>query len=294
MELIVRREVAAMQPMRPKGLRAGYAEVFGETTSANNKTRLTRHIAWRLQALAQGGPSERRRRRAEGPANGADLRMSPPRFRAADTSRGAAPAAAVARAITGSHRNDFLFFRIAGNGGRPMSQANRPGPRATLPLIRCAISTRKSTEEGLEQESNNLDARRVARGVRAQPVRRGRPLALTRTVEGYANKVPIREPPREGAGPSTFRFERISMSGMSTATTTTLLRGVVGRSAALADGLPRPGGAASVQSPLRYKSDVYKSRNIEVPQHLVKRQATGSPESPMWPTRWVELGHAPA
>ena len=41
-----------------------------------------------------------------------------------------------------------------------MSQANRSGPRATLPLVRCAIYTRKSTEEGLEQEFNSLDAQR--------------------------------------------------------------------------------------------------------------------------------------
>jgi site-specific DNA recombinase len=30
----------------------------------------------------------------------------------------------------------------------------------TLPLVRCAIYTRKSTEEGLEQEFNSLDAQR--------------------------------------------------------------------------------------------------------------------------------------
>ena len=32
-----------------------------------------------------------------------------------------------------------------------MNSANRVGPRSTLPLVRCAIYTRKSTEEGLEQ-----------------------------------------------------------------------------------------------------------------------------------------------
>src|SRR5215475_1834650 len=31
---------------------------------------------------------------------------------------------------------------------------------ASLPLVRCAIYTRKSTEEGLEQEFNSLDAQR--------------------------------------------------------------------------------------------------------------------------------------
>jgi site-specific DNA recombinase len=37
---------------------------------------------------------------------------------------------------------------------------NPNGSRATLPLVRCAIYTRKSTEEGLEQEFNSLDAQR--------------------------------------------------------------------------------------------------------------------------------------
>src|SRR6476620_6019800 len=31
---------------------------------------------------------------------------------------------------------------------------------ATLPLVRCAVYTRKSTEEGLQQEFNSLDAQR--------------------------------------------------------------------------------------------------------------------------------------
>jgi site-specific DNA recombinase len=33
-------------------------------------------------------------------------------------------------------------------------------PRATVPVVRCAVYTRKSTEEGLEQEFNSLDAQR--------------------------------------------------------------------------------------------------------------------------------------
>src|SRR5450756_2279669 len=41
-----------------------------------------------------------------------------------------------------------------------MNQANSPAQRSTLPLVRCAIYTRKSTEEGLEQEFNSLDAQR--------------------------------------------------------------------------------------------------------------------------------------
>ncbi len=39
---------------------------------------------------------------------------------------------------------------------------DRAWPRATLPLVRCAVYTRKSTEEGLEQEFDSLDAQREA------------------------------------------------------------------------------------------------------------------------------------
>jgi site-specific DNA recombinase len=37
---------------------------------------------------------------------------------------------------------------------------NSKKPAGTLPLVRCAVYTRKSTEEGLEQEFNSLDAQR--------------------------------------------------------------------------------------------------------------------------------------
>ena len=69
MELNVHKEVAALQRQGAKQLRARYAEVFGETTAANNKVWLIRRIAWRLQALAEGDLSERARRRAEELAN---------------------------------------------------------------------------------------------------------------------------------------------------------------------------------------------------------------------------------
>ena len=38
---------------------------------------------------------------------------------------------------------------------------DRRGP-APVPVVRCAVYTRKSTEEGLEQEFNSLDAQREA------------------------------------------------------------------------------------------------------------------------------------
>jgi hypothetical protein len=163
MELNLPKEVAALQRLGAKQLRGRYADVFGETTAANNKIWLIRRIAWRLQALAEGDLSERARRRAEELGNDADLRMNPPRPKVADAPRATAtPAAvlplrdarlprvgsvlvrqyrgqtlqvrvradgfefegaafpslsAVAKAITGSHCNGYLFFRITGKGG---------------------------------------------------------------------------------------------------------------------------------------------------------------------------------
>jgi hypothetical protein len=82
MHLNVGKEVAALQRMTVKELRAKYAEAFGEDTPANNKGWLIKRIAWRLQALAEGDLSERARRRAAELANDADLRLSPPKAKA--------------------------------------------------------------------------------------------------------------------------------------------------------------------------------------------------------------------
>src|SRR5262245_22684873 len=82
MHLNVGKEVAALQRMTVKELRARYGEAFGEETNANNKGWLIKRIAWRLQALAEGGLSERARQRATELANDADLRLSPPKAKA--------------------------------------------------------------------------------------------------------------------------------------------------------------------------------------------------------------------
>ncbi len=60
-------------------LRDKHLEVFGEESRCHHKAALQKRIAWRLQALAEGGLSERARRRAEELANDADLRMRAPR-----------------------------------------------------------------------------------------------------------------------------------------------------------------------------------------------------------------------
>ncbi len=79
MMLIIGREIAALRRMTPKGLRARYAEIFGEPTRSGNREFLIKRIAWRLQSQAEGGLSERARRRAEQLARDADLRLTPPK-----------------------------------------------------------------------------------------------------------------------------------------------------------------------------------------------------------------------
>lgn len=78
----VGQEVAALARMTVKQLKQKYAEVFGEDTNGNNKAWLVKRIAWRLQARAEGGLSERARQRAAELANDADLRLSPPKAKA--------------------------------------------------------------------------------------------------------------------------------------------------------------------------------------------------------------------
>ncbi len=72
-------QLRELQRLTTPQLRGRYAAVFGEHTPANNRTWLIKRIAWRLQALAEGGLSERARRRAAELADDADLRMNPPR-----------------------------------------------------------------------------------------------------------------------------------------------------------------------------------------------------------------------
>ena len=74
----VTRELAALEQMTVGQLHERYAEVFGETVRSRHKHYLIRRIAWRLQANAEGGLSERALRRADELANVADVRVTPP------------------------------------------------------------------------------------------------------------------------------------------------------------------------------------------------------------------------
>lgn len=83
MALNVGKEVAALQRMTVRELRARYAEVFGEETRAGNKAWLVKRIAWRLQSRAEGDLTERARQRAAELADDADVRLSPPKAKPA-------------------------------------------------------------------------------------------------------------------------------------------------------------------------------------------------------------------
>ncbi len=78
MTLDLDRQVAALRQMTIGQLRARYAQLTGEPSRARHKEQLLRRIAWRLQALAEGGLSERARRRAAELARDADLRLGHP------------------------------------------------------------------------------------------------------------------------------------------------------------------------------------------------------------------------
>lgn len=73
-------EILTLDGMSAAQLRTRYAEVFGEESRSGNRRWLVRRIAWRLQSQAEGGLTERARRRAEELARDEDLRVRPPRF----------------------------------------------------------------------------------------------------------------------------------------------------------------------------------------------------------------------
>jgi hypothetical protein len=78
MDPAVIAEIEELRQMKVSALRLKYRETFGEESRSSNKQFLFRRIAWRLQAKAEGGLSERIRRRALEIADDADLRIRAP------------------------------------------------------------------------------------------------------------------------------------------------------------------------------------------------------------------------
>lgn len=79
MEIAIDQQIDELGRVTVAQLRQKYVEVFGEESRSNHKQYLFRRIAWRIQALAEGGLPERARRRAMELANDADLRIRAPK-----------------------------------------------------------------------------------------------------------------------------------------------------------------------------------------------------------------------
>ena len=78
MDAKVIAEIGEIRKMKAAALRIRYRELFGEESRSSNRQFLFRRIAWRLQANAEGGLSERARQRALEIADDADLRVRAP------------------------------------------------------------------------------------------------------------------------------------------------------------------------------------------------------------------------
>lgn len=159
MKTTVANEVARLEKMSVNQLAKRFEEVFGEECRSRHKRYLVRRIAWRLQANAEGGLTDRARQRAEELADDAEIRVTPPREKKKSSNDEPAVAtipvvsgrdtrlpppgnwierdykgrtirvlvvadgfefegtrykslSAIAKAVTGSHMNGFLFFRL--------------------------------------------------------------------------------------------------------------------------------------------------------------------------------------
>ena len=122
--LNIQEEVALMQQMTPGQLQQRYADLFGEPTRSRNKAHLIRKIAWRMQAMAEGGLSERARLRAEELANDADVRVTAPKSQRVAITRpeSSTPIAhdsrlpAVGEAIPRKYKGRVLHVIVAADG----------------------------------------------------------------------------------------------------------------------------------------------------------------------------------
>lgn len=81
MPTAIEREIEQLEHMTTTELAERYAELHGQPTRTRHRAYLIRKIAWRIQANAEGGLSERACRRAAELADDADVRVMPPRVR---------------------------------------------------------------------------------------------------------------------------------------------------------------------------------------------------------------------
>ena len=78
-EAKVQKELDALEHMTTAELVDKYKELHGHVCRTRHRRYLIRKVAWRIQANAMGGLSERARKRAEELANDADVRVMAPK-----------------------------------------------------------------------------------------------------------------------------------------------------------------------------------------------------------------------
>ena len=76
---LLQRELCNLELMKVGQLTKRYEQLIGEPCRSRNKQYIVRRIAWRLQANAEGGLSERAKRRIEELADDAEIRVTPPK-----------------------------------------------------------------------------------------------------------------------------------------------------------------------------------------------------------------------
>ena len=141
-------QIRRLHDMSVGELRERYCEVFGQESRSRNKDYLLKRVAWGIQARAEGGLTERAKRRAAEladeihirvrapsaapaapPERKRDPRLPPPGETITRNYKGTehvvtvleegflyegrtyASLSAIAKRITGSHRNGFRFFQ---------------------------------------------------------------------------------------------------------------------------------------------------------------------------------------
>jgi hypothetical protein len=78
MDSVTQQAIEQLRTLSVGQLQERFRQLFGEPTPSSNRDHLFRRLAWRLQARALGGLSERARQRAAELADDADLRLRAP------------------------------------------------------------------------------------------------------------------------------------------------------------------------------------------------------------------------
>ncbi len=79
MNVELNQHIDELRHLTTTQLQLKYRELFGQPSHSNHKDYLFRRVAWRLQAVAEGGLSERAREHAREIATDADLRLCAPK-----------------------------------------------------------------------------------------------------------------------------------------------------------------------------------------------------------------------